>query len=182
MAKFYSPSTKGFYASEIHGDNKPVDCVEITDEEHQELINGQASGLSIVFDADLQKPVLKAPPAPTLEELKAAKNKYINDERAKANLGTFPYKGKQFACDALSRSDIDGVNGYVTLTGELPPTFPNGWKAVDNTYVLITSVADWTSFYAAMVAQGAANFAKAQQLKADLAAANTPEEVAAIVW
>ena len=34
----------------------------------------------------------------------------------------------------------------------------------------------------AMVAQGAANFMHAQQLKTQLAAATTAEEVAAIVW
>lgn len=74
------------------------------------------------------------------------------------------------------------MNGYVALYGALPPGFPGAWKAVDNTYLPIANVDAWKVFYTAMVAQGAANFAHAQELKAQLAAATTPEAVAAIVW
>lgn len=122
------------------------------------------------------------PPPPSLADLKVARNAYINAERAKANASTFPHAGKVFACDQLSRGDIDGVNGEVALTGALPTAFPGAWKAVDNSYLPIPDVAAWTLFYQAMVAQGAANFMHAQQLKAALAAATSPEEVAAIVW
>lgn len=118
----------------------------------------------------------------SLADLKAARNSYINEQRRKANLSTFGHSGKVFACDELSRSDIDGVNGEVALTGALPETFPGAWKAVDNTYLPIPDVPAWTAFYQAMVAQGAANFLHAQQLKAALAAATTPAQVAAIVW
>lgn len=113
---------------------------------------------------------------------KAAKNAEINAARAAANAGTFAHGGKTFACDALSRGDIDGVNGYVALFGALPPEFPGAWKAADNSYLPIADVPAWKAFYAAMVAQGAANFAHAQALKAQLAAATTPEAVAAIAW
>lgn len=118
----------------------------------------------------------------SLDEAKAAKNAEINAARAVANTSTFAHGGKAFSCDALSRSDIDGVNGYVALYGALPPGFPGAWKAVDNTYLPIADVDAWKVFYTAMVAQGAANFAHAQELKAQLAAATTPEAVAAIVW
>lgn len=127
-------------------------------------------------------PVPPVPPVPTLDELKAAKNAEINFSRAAANTSTFPHDGKTFACDALSRSDIDGVNGYVALYGAQPPAFPGAWKAADNSYYPIADVAAWKAFYASMVATGAANFAHAQTLKAQLAAATTPEAVAAIVW
>lgn len=119
---------------------------------------------------------------PTLEELKAAKNIEINAARFSANQGTFTHGGKTFACDLLSRGDIDGVNGEVALTGALPANFPGAWKAVDNTYFMIPDVATWTQFYQSMVATGTANFLHAQQLKAQLAAATTAEDVAAIVW
>lgn len=120
--------------------------------------------------------------AMSLDESKAAKNAEINAARAVANTGTFEHGGKTFSCDQLSRSDIDGVNGEVALTGALPQGFPGAWKAVDNTFLPIADVAAWTAFYRSMVAQGAANFAHAQQLKTQLAAATTTEEVAAIVW
>lgn len=99
-------------------------------------------------------------------KLLVAKRAEINAARYKANTTTFPYGGKLIACDALSRSDIDGVNGYVALNGTLPVGFPNQWKAVDNTYVAIPDVATWNLFYTAMVAEGASNFAHSQTKKA----------------
>lgn len=122
------------------------------------------------------------PPAVDLVALKAAKNAEINAARLAANFSTFPHAGKAIACDQLSRSDIDGTNGFVSLYGTLPPDWPGGWKAVDNTYVPIASVNDWKAFYASMFAAGNAHFAKAQALKAQLDAATTAEQVAAITW
>lgn len=178
---FYAKSTGGFYARSIHGDAIPADAVEITTEEHAALLDGQSNGKRIVADAE-GWPLLADPPAPTLDELKTAKNAEINQARATANASTFTHDTKVFSCDALSRGDIDGVNGYVAIFAALPPTFPGPWKAADNSYYPIADVAAWKSFYASMVATGAANFIHAQELKAQLAAATVPEEVAAIVW
>lgn len=159
----------------------PVDAVEITLEEHADLLEGQSAGKRIVGDAN-GRPVLQDPPAPTLADLKANKNADINTERGKANSTSFEHDGKAFACDALSRGDIDGVNGFVAITGALPPGFPCAWKAIDNSYLTIPDVAAWTAFYGSMIAAGALNFAHAQELKATLAAAQTPEAIAAITW
>lgn len=178
---FYAKSTGGFYDTAIHGDAIPSDAVEITVEEHTTLLDGQSSGKRIVAAAD-GRPVLADPPAPTFDELKAAKNTEINLARATANTSTFTHDDKAFSCDALSRSDIDGVNGYAALYGALPPAFPGAWKAADNSYYPIADLAAWKAFYASMVATGAANFTHAQTLKAQLAAAITPDAVAAIVW
>lgn len=138
----------------------PADCVPITDEEA----------------------ALLASPLPTLDQLIAAKNVEINTARAAANIGRFEHAGLEFSCDALSRGDIDGVNGYVAITGALPPTFPGAWKATDNSYLALPDVPSWTAFYGAMVAAGTAHFVRSEQLKAALATATTPEAVAAIVW
>ena len=121
-------------------------------------------------------------PVPDLAPLKAAKNEEINAARLAANFSTFQHAGKAIACDQLSRSDIDGTNGFVVLYGALPPGWPGGWKAADNTYVAIATVADWKAFYSSMFAAGNANFAKAQALKGLLAAADTAAEIAAIHW
>lgn len=138
----------------------PPGSVEISDEEAEALRN----------------------PPPALADIKAAKNAEINAARAAANTGTFIHDGKAFSCDALSRSDIDGMNGYVALYDALPPGFPGAWKADDNSYYPIASVAAWKAFYASMVAAGTENFAHSEALKAQLAAATTAEEVAAVVW
>lgn len=118
----------------------------------------------------------------TVLELKTAKNAEINAARLSANQSVFAHEGKQFACDALSRSDIDGVNGIVAISAALPAGWPGGWKAVDNTYLPITTVAEWQAFYSAMVTQGTANFNRAQALKNALALCNTAEEISQIVW
>lgn len=117
-----------------------------------------------------------------LTSLKEDKNAEINAARLAANQSYFIYGGKQIACDPLSRSDIDGVNGVVSLTGSLPSGFPNVWKAMDNTYVPIPNRETWISFYGAMITQGTINFNKSQSLKNQLAAATTKEEVDAITW
>lgn len=119
---------------------------------------------------------------PPLDALKAAKNAEINAARLVSNQGTFAHAGKLIACDPLGRSDIDGINGFVALTGSLPPGWPGGWKAADNSLLPIADVPAWTAFYGSMVAAGNAHFAHSQALKAQLAAATTAAEVAAISW
>jgi hypothetical protein len=64
----------------------------------------------------------------------------------------------------------------------LPAGWVGGWKSVDNSILIISTVAEWNAFYDSMIAQGQANFAKSESLKAQLASATTAEQVAAIVW
>lgn len=119
----------------------------------------------------------------SLESAIAIKTVEINTARLAATYSWFPYASKVIACDQLSRSDIDGANGIISLTGVLPPGWPGAWKAMDNTYVVIPDVATWTAFYGAMVAQGTANFLHAQALKAYMNdPVRTQEQVQAIHW
>lgn len=121
----------------------------------------------------------------TLADLKAAKNDAIDRARAAANGTTFTFQGRAIAVDALSKADIMGAHGD-WLTGQAPAGWPGGWKSKDKgpagepLYVAIPDLATWLEFYRAMVAQGTANFNHSQALKAQLAAAQTPAEVAAI--
>ena len=131
---------------------------------------------------NVAKQLADTPPVVSLAQAKEEKNAQINAARAAANLGTFPHGGKSFACDALSRSDIDGINGYVALNSVYPPGFLGAWKAIDNSYYPLPDIAAWKAFYGSMVATGSENFAHSQQLKATLASATTLEQVAAIVW
>lgn len=116
------------------------------------------------------------------EDLRTLKCLEIDAARLAANSGTFKYLGKDIAVDALSRSDIDGVNGWVSLTGTLPANWFGGWKAVDNTVIPITSVDGWKALYGALVAAGQANFLKSQQLKAHVSQLSTPFEMDLIRW
>ena len=143
-------------------------------------IPADTGGIGWLWDGETLTP--PPPPPVDLATLKSAKNAEINAARLAANFSTFTHAGKTFACDQLSRSDIDGTNGFVSLYGTMPPGWPGGWKAVDNTYTPITTVNDWKAFYASLFAAGNANFAHAQALKAALSNATTAEQVAAIHW
>lgn len=118
----------------------------------------------------------------TLDELRQQKNDEINACRELVNSSTFIFKEKAIRCKPLDRGDIDATNGYVALFGAFPEGWPGGWKAVDNSYVDVSTVDDWKAFYKAMVDTGNANFKYAQQLKFRLASAETPEQIAAIKW
>lgn len=113
---------------------------------------------------------------------KVKKNEEINAARLAANLNYFVYQEKRIACDALSRSDIDATNGYISLFGAFHQNWPGMWKAIDNSFVAITTLDEWRAFYKAMVDQGQVNFAHAQQLKTQLASATTLNEIAGIIW
>jgi hypothetical protein len=66
--KFYSKTTDSFYIQEIHGDNKPNDCIEITDTHWQELIDGRSMGKLISTDS-AGIPFLIDPPPISNDEL-----------------------------------------------------------------------------------------------------------------
>jgi hypothetical protein len=117
-----------------------------------------------------------------LAQAKLAKNTQINEWRAKANQTKFTHAGKDIACDALSRSDIDAIAGSVALNGVFPSGFPNAWKSTDNSYIVLVDVAAFKDFYGSMTLQGTVNFGRSQQLKTTLAACTTIEEVNAITW
>lgn len=135
-----------------------------------------AIGKNLVVDPAWIEPTVDLAP------IKFAKNLQINEWRQTANRSTFPYAGKLIACDDLSRSDIDAVAGSVAMNNALPVGFPNAWKSTDNTLIPIPDIATFKQMYNAMMAQGTANFARSQQLKAALASAETAQEIEAIKW
>lgn len=146
------------------------------DDEHPEQALSDAPG-GPLYGAPVVS--VQWPPV-DLADLKARKNAAINAARLRANQSHFVFMGKQIAVDPLSRSDIDAAHGAILMLGAMPVGWPGGWKALDNSIVPIADLATWGQFYGAMVAQGTANFAHAQALKAQLAAATTAEEVAAV--
>ena len=117
-----------------------------------------------------------------LADLKASKRAEINAAWEAASVGTFEFGGKLIDCSRSSRSDIDGVQAEVALTGALPAGFPGQWKARDNSWLPIPDVATWTQFIKAMVAQGLVNFGKAQALKAQIEASESAQDLDGVVW
>lgn len=142
-------------------------------------------GLEVLPDPEPIPPTAEEIAARLAAELaaaKTAKNNQINAWRAAANQTSFTHSGRQIACDALSRSDIDAVAGSIALNGAFPAGFPGAWKATDNSYVMLPDVDAFKSLYASMTLQGAMNFSHAQTLKGQLAGATTIEQVNALTW
>ncbi len=58
MIIYYSKTTRGFYDSEMHRGLLPEDCVEVSQMDHNRLMDGQSRGLVIEAD-ETGFPVLK---------------------------------------------------------------------------------------------------------------------------
>lgn len=121
-------------------------------------------------------------PAPTLAELKAAKYIDINLFRSSAGNASFQYAGSMFPGDASARFEIYTVQGYVERTGALPDGLPANWPAADGSSLSVATVAEWDAFYAAFVSHIVTIVSHTADLQALIAAATTPEQVAAVVW
>jgi hypothetical protein len=127
----------------------------------------------------------------SLEIVKARKNSEITAARLKADADHFIYSYTDSDGNAISKDirtgnkdmiDLLTTNSYITLFGDFDEDWPGGWKAIDNTYVQIATLDQWKDFFKCMYKTGIANFKKSQLLKAQIEAATTVEEVAAINW
>lgn len=176
MRYFYLVDSAGFVQCVAQGQEppEPFGGTTVCEGDHYVDMTQRPQG------AKLKWPELEWVQTRTLDQAKADKRAAINAARLAATFGSFWFQGNEIACDALSRSDIDGINGSVAINGVLPSTFPGAWKTKANTYIAVPDVATWRAFYDAMVCQGAANFAKSQQLKAQVEAAQTVAAVDAV--
>ena len=143
----YSASTNGFYTESIHGHNIPADAVEITEDEHAALLEGQALGKLIVAD-EYGCPILIDPPQPTVEEVRIAKWETIKAERDRRKAGGFKVGMSWFHSDADSRiqhlglkdkaRDLLAAGGAMTdsltILGQ-----PVRWKAMDGSFANVTA-------------------------------------------
>lgn len=75
---YYSATAGGFYTPAIHGDNIPLDAVQISADQHAALLQGQSAGMRIVAGPG-GVPVLQAPVGPTLAQIKADLVKNVDD-------------------------------------------------------------------------------------------------------
>lgn len=63
---YWSNSKKGFFVKEIHGDDRPGDCVELTVAEHRDYMEKQSIGFEITPSQGIGKPILvDRRPSPT---------------------------------------------------------------------------------------------------------------------
>jgi len=118
----------------------------------------------------------------TLAQRKELKRQSITLAKEEADSSYFVFNGKHISADYNSIKQITALSSYVSLFNAFPSTFPNAWKAIDNTYVQITTIAIWKDFVQAMVDTGISNFIKSQTLKAAVDACSTVEELDEVSW
>jgi hypothetical protein len=118
----------------------------------------------------------------TLADVQAAQTEAIKQARISANQSTFTYSSKDFSMDQYSRIDIDGINAYVVLNNALPSGWVGEWRAIDNTFVSITTVSAWNAFYAAMIAQIVYNYSHSYSLKTSIASASSISTASSFTW
>lgn len=81
---YYAKSTGGFYSPDINP-VIPADAVEISDETHRALLEGQAAGKLIVADAD-GRPTLQDPPPPPPAPIPNVSPRQIRQALTRLNL------------------------------------------------------------------------------------------------
>ncbi len=171
---FYSVSTGGFYDSAIHGSAMPVDSVEITEEEHLALLEGQSTGKLIRPDVN-GRPELQDPPPPTLDEVKAVQIAQIDAAYADAIQQPVQYMGTVFQADFDSQDTMTKV----LAPGVLPPGF--FWLDTNNERVPMT-LDDLRGLAGVVLMQGQAAFSTRIALKAAVRAAQDVDDVHAVAW
>lgn len=161
---FYSKSTGGFYATEIHGTAIPLDAVEISIEQHAALLAGQATGKRIVAD-DNGRPTPQDQSKATVVEVWEL-IKAVRDQRTEQ--GGYKVGTKWFHSDQKSRSQQLGL---VLLGANIPAGLQ--WKTMDGSFVSMTPALA-QQILAACAASDAAIFAVGEAHKAALYAAADP--------
>lgn len=143
---FYSKSAGGFYNTTIHGDNIPLDAVEITAGQHAELMTAQNNGATIQ-PAENGYPVAVFPDPLTLEERQSAVWEKIKSERTARMSGGSKVGSKWFHTDNDSRIQHlglkDSARDILAVGGAMSdPIEINGqqiqWKTMDGTWTPMT--------------------------------------------
>lgn len=161
---FYSPTTQGFYTTEIHGEDIPGDAVEISDAAHAALLTAQSAGQRIVTGS-AGAPIAIDPPGPTAadmwERIKAERDR-------RTETGGFQVAGKWYHSDQRSRSQQLGL---VLMGAGIPANLQ--WKTMDGSFITMTPALA-TQILAAAAASDIAHFQAAETHKAAMEASPTP--------
>lgn len=139
-------------------------------------------GWEVVPLTDVELDARTAELALKLAQAKASKRADLTLAREEADRTYFEFDGKRIKVDPASMVQITGITGHVALTDEYPQGWPGVWKAMDNSYVQLTTKAHWVAFIRAMANRGTANFIKQETLKAQVDACTRLSQVAAINW
>lgn len=116
--------------------------------------------------------------------LKKAKNAEINMAWKMDNQSSFNFHGKEVKIDDSIIVEFKLIDSAFNICDGAPPYWPIGYKAMDNTWIPISTLGEWREFYLAFYTHRAKNFLKAQDLKVRLndEECNTPARIKSIKW
>lgn len=149
-----------------------------------DIVNGIENWLTTDTSSPLYGGVIEADKRDSLDACKQRQRARINAWWLAANNSYFEFKGERISYEEDDRVDIQGIYNTIMLTGAMPvdPDWPGAWKTMNDTWVPIPDMATWIEFNVAISNRGTAHFKHAQMLKRELDAAETLEQVAAVIW
>lgn len=123
----------GFYSDDFHAaDQIPEGAVEITEDTHLALLNGQGAGKRMALDASGNALLIDPATLLSIADAKTQVKGQIRDKRDALLLLT-PFNGKVFQTDIASKIQIMNVVDAGTM-----PDYAKYWRTADNTYVAMT--------------------------------------------
>lgn len=160
------------------------DGIEITEMQYAEALAGMESGKVVTIDRGFKVVFLAEPeppkePEPTLAEIKARKRQVITFACVGVIDSGFDHEGHRYDSDIVSRTNIIGTATGVQAGIQLPDGFT--WRTSDNNNVPMDG-AGVIALGAALLQHVNTQYAISWQLKGQIDAATTPEEVSCISW
>lgn len=122
---FYSPSTEGFYHSEVH-ETYPEDSVEVTNEEYVQLLEDQSEGKQVYLAPNGK--VSSRDYVRSTEEQAELDKHIAKEQKRKAKLEGIDYKGKKLSATAEDMWGLVSVASWVEAGNTVNFQFDNGTK------------------------------------------------------
>jgi len=166
----------GFYPPEYHADYPAENCVEVTQERRDRLWE-EMQEHRMCYDPVTGDFVPYVPPAPTLEQLKERKRAEIAATRYEAETRGITVNSVSVATDRDSQSLLTAA----ALSAFMDSTYTVEWKMTDGTFATLTAE-QIIAIGRAVSAHVETCFSREKTLYAQVDAAQSAEDVAAITW
>lgn len=147
--------------------------VLVCDEDFQKLIGNADKAYSIAMDGTLYE---TPPYVPPLEEVQAAKLSELKTTRDTLETEPIEYNGNRYDYDDKARDRINAAIIALDITGQSIE-----WTTADNTNVAVTAQ-DLRNIIANVAVRSNILHVKYRELKEQVLACTTAEEVAKIAW
>lgn len=157
----------------IYDDNQ---CCCVVNDVFYDYPNDDLDGYIALIDAYIKSKADREYVAPTFEEIVAAKLSELKSTRDTSETEPIEYNGNNYDYDDKARDRINAAIIALDITGQSIE-----WTTADNTNVAVTAQ-DLRNIIAAVALRSNALHVKYRNLKEQVLACTTAEEVAEIVW